>query len=344
MGKDELAVQIRDKALELGFDACGIIRLDALRGYEAVLAERSDCLPPAGPIRDFVLQLARPQGKYGWAKAVVVCLLEYGRYKVPQHLEGLFGKYYLFDYKLQRQSQEWQRSADFDAYLQAAGLQAAREINGVAPGRWAAATAGLGVIGRNNFLYTEHGSWCSIETWVIDQELELVTTSTLSGCPAGCRRCLDACPTGALGQPHRTRILDCVTRQTWGIAELPSPPVREKMGKWLCGCDLCQEVCPLNRGKWTAEKEFPGLAELAAHLSPQQLLRSQDETVKNQMLAKFWLFRPERFYLWKVNALRAIANTGETGSDDAIRAAVQDEQPLVREMAAWAAEKLAIRL
>ena len=60
--------------------------------------------------------------------------------------------------------------------------------------RWAALEAGLGIIRRNNFLYTKNGSWVHLEAWLTDGEMELRQQETLPPCPKNCTKCQSACP------------------------------------------------------------------------------------------------------------------------------------------------------
>lgn len=138
------------------------------------------------PLRKY----AFPEETYEWAKSVVVCITRYGKYKIPEHLEGLIGKYYLYDHKLQPSSKGFTDNDAFEAYLKELGLKTAKELHGVPSARWAAYKAGLGVIRKNNFFYTAHGSWMIIDTWLIDQELELIETPDLPDCPENCTKCV----------------------------------------------------------------------------------------------------------------------------------------------------------
>ncbi|SMC89933.1 epoxyqueuosine reductase [Sporomusa malonica] len=339
MCKSSLALRIREKAVELGFAACGIIKLDAIKGYAEKLEERMDCLPETRSMYEVFLKYATPEQSYGWAKSVVVCITRYGKYKVPENLEGLIGKYYLYDYKLQGHTREFQNHARFEEYLKSLNLKTARELHGVTAARWVAAKAGLGIIRKNNFLYTEHGSWVIIDTWLIDEELELIEEPKIPDCPEGCSECVQSCPTQALTQSYCTSMLTCITRLTWGIKDLPPEDLWDKMGKWVYGCDECQNACPMNYGKWEATDNYPGLGELAEKLSLESIVAMDNEELKNQMLSKFWFIRQETVYQWKVNALRAMANSYESRYEKYIIGALSDENAQVREIAKWACAK-----
>jgi epoxyqueuosine reductase len=61
-----------------------------------------------------------------------------------------------------------------------------------------------------------------------------------------CGRCLKACPTGALYAPYKVNPALCINPLTRKGDDIPQD-LRGKLGNWVHGCDICQEVCPINR-------------------------------------------------------------------------------------------------
>lgn len=111
----------------------------------------------------------------------------------------------------------------------------------------AAELAGLGFRGRNNQLVTpEYGSTCFICELVTDMELDGVHGAAVRGGCAGCRRCLDACPTHALSEkgfdPARCR--SAITQKKGELNDWEREQVR--CGGLVWGCDICLEACPHN--------------------------------------------------------------------------------------------------
>jgi epoxyqueuosine reductase len=111
--------------------------------------------------------------------------------------------------------------------------------------RYWARQAGLGFIGRNHQLIIPHaGSMFFLG--------EIVTTASFDHydepmpCRCGlCRKCLEACPTGALGDCFNSRL--CLSYQTIENRGDIAQEVKDKMGTTIYGCDRCQQACPWNR-------------------------------------------------------------------------------------------------
>ena len=125
-----------------------------------------------------------------------------------------------------------------------------------------AAKAGLGWIGKNSLLLNrERGSFYFLCEIIVDFDLDY--DQPIADFCAKCRKCLEACPTGALAEP---RILDarrCISYFTIEYrGDLPAE-LRDKFGNWMFGCDICQDVCPWNR-KSTPQSvpEFDAVPEL----------------------------------------------------------------------------------
>lgn len=112
--------------------------------------------------------------------------------------------------------------------------------------RYWAVQAGLGWIGHNHqLIIPQKGSYFFIGELLIDIELEYDTPYTANHC-GNCRKCLEACPTGALGKDgfDARKCLSYLTIEYRG--ELPEN-IGKKMGNCFYGCDRCQTACPHNR-------------------------------------------------------------------------------------------------
>lgn len=109
-----------------------------------------------------------------------------------------------------------------------------------------AARAGVGWLGKNGCLINAKiGSWLLLG--------EVLTTAALppdepaaDHCGA-CTRCLDACPTSAITKAYRVDARRCISYLTIEHRGAIAPELEPRIGEWLYGCDICQEVCPHNR-------------------------------------------------------------------------------------------------
>ena len=125
--------------------------------------------------------------------------------------------------------------------------------------RAGAERSGVGFIGKNTMLITRtHGSWVVLGTLVSDVEIE-PTPPLDAGC-GSCTLCIDACPTGALSddEPGVLDATRCLSYWTQTAGEMPDD-VMDALDDRVYGCDICQDVCPWNRGveKRRADEPLP---------------------------------------------------------------------------------------
>jgi len=202
--------------------------------------------------------------------------------------------------------------------------------------REGAARAGVGFYGKNTLLITRrHGSWVVLGTVVTTAEIE-------AGAPLGldcgsCTRCIDACPTGALDEPGVLDSTKCLSY--WSQAPGPVPDAyREHMGAHVYGCDICQDVCPWNRGaeKRRADSPLPSGAEPLVSLV--DWLESEDDDLTSRY-DRLYFPRNDPRYLRR-NALIAAGNSGEAALIAAVERWSESDDDLLREHAQWALERL----
>jgi epoxyqueuosine reductase len=335
---------IRQKADLLGIHKLGIIKLEAMLDYEDRLRERMDRIPNGEAIYSRLLPFADVKRGFPWARSLVVAALHYGHYAIPQEASGRFGKAYLMDQRFNPESPERQKIIALEDYMRELGIRAERnEHPGITAMRWAAYKAGLGTIRRNNFFYTELGSWLSITAWAIDAEMELISSPSLPECPTNCDRCIHACPVNSLSCAYTMNMATCISRITTSNENAPADDsTNEKIGRWIYGCDICQDVCPMNAGKWNAVDSFPGLDELGELLSPGKILGMSYEEIEHTLARKFFYIKKEFLWKWKLNAINSIVNDAARDVEPGLRRALSDENEFVRERARRALGKLGL--
>lgn len=199
--------------------------------------------------------------------------------------------------------------------------------------------AGLGWIGKNTLLINrKRGSWLFLAGLLTDVELEPDAPHDSAHCGT-CTRCLDTCPTGAFPEPYVLDARKCIAYLNIELRDRPVPiELREGMGDWLFGCDICQEVCPWNRkSPPSSAPEFAPRADLNP-ADARALLRLSE----SEFRARFRgtpLDRPKRAGLLR-NAAIVLGNSGAQSSIPPLVKALADPDPLVRGAAAWGLGRL----
>jgi epoxyqueuosine reductase len=337
-----LTEKIKSAALEMGYEKCGIIKISEIDGYEEKLNERIDLIPEAKGFYQNLYRFTHLQDTHPWAKSIVICVRRYGKYHIPERLKGMIAKYYLADTRKDENSKDFQDSLKFEKYMKDLGLRAENERKfGFTALRWAASKAGLGIVRKNNFFYTENGSWLSLEAWLIDKELEAIEVPKVKVCTEECNLCIKACPSASLSQPYTMNPIACVSCITTFMGrDMPNEKYREQIGNWVYGCDVCQDVCPMNKNRWKETEEFPNLQELSQHISLEKILKMEYSFLEEVMQSKFWYIEKADVWKWKVNAINAMVNDYKEQYREHILYACNDSNSKVREMAQWAIKKL----
>ena len=223
-----------------------------------------------------------------------------------------------------------------------------------------AARAGLGWVGKNAMLiHWELGSWVFLAELLVDLELAADVPPrprAAQGKPGDpldlrescgtCTACIEACPTGAIVANKTVDSRRCISYLTIELKGAIAAPLREPMGDWVFGCDICQEVCPWNRKAPPArETAFEGATESSR---PSLIaLLALDEAAFRERYRGTPLGRPKRRGILR-NAAIALGNLGAKETRPGMRAsarqalsgALMDPEPLVRGAAAWALGRL----
>lgn len=198
--------------------------------------------------------------------------------------------------------------------------------------RAAAARAGLGWFGKNgNILNPTYGSWLLLGQIITD--LPLAAEPPLAKTCGQCARCIPACPTDAIVAPYVVDNSRCISYLTIEHKGAIPTELRASMGNWVFGCDLCQEVCPVNRKAISTGDPNFGRTDLSS-INLVELLDMTEERFR-QRFAGTPIMRAKRVGMQR-NACVALGNSGDPSAVPGLTRALTTAPPLVRAHAAWA--------
>jgi epoxyqueuosine reductase len=211
-----------------------------------------------------------------------------------------------------------------------------------------AALAGIGWIGKNTCVINQElGSWLLLGVIVTSLPTEIpvaVAQAVAQDRCGSCTRCIDACPTGALFNPTHdspTRHMDaslCIAYLTIEKKGDIAVELREKMGRQVFGCDICQDVCPWNRRAPVAA--IVGLERREELVNPAlEWLAGLDAAGFKREFAGSPLERTKRSRLHR-NVAIAMGNSGDAAFLPQLEEWSRGEDAVLRESAAWAIQRL----
>ena len=200
--------------------------------------------------------------------------------------------------------------------------------------RAAARRSGVGWVGKNtNILTPSHGSWVLLGQVITN--LPLPSDLPLKKSCGNCVRCIDDCPTGAIVAPYVIDNKRCISYLTIELRGVIPRDLRPLMGDWIFGCDICQDVCPVNLkalpGHLEEFKQRNGFStpELVPILEMDQVTFS--DRYKNSPIKRTKLVGLQR------NACVALGNNGDEKAILPLsKALCSSEESVVRLHAAWA--------
>ena len=201
-----------------------------------------------------------------------------------------------------------------------------------------AEAAGLGWQGKHtNLVSRTQGSWLFLGA--IYTTLDLATDTPGRDRCGSCDACQRACPTDAFPAPYTLDARRCISYMTIEHKGPIPHEFRENIGNRIYGCDDCLAVCPWNKFAQTAaaHKAFAPRAELTAPALA-DLLALDDEAFR-QVFAGSPIKRIGRDRMVR-NCLIAAGNSGDVALVQPVRALLNDPDPVVRDAAEWAAERL----
>ncbi len=224
-----------------------------------------------------------------------------------------------------------------------------RELSSEVAARWyvddgpmldraAANRAGIGWFGKNsNILNPEFGSWVFLGQIITD--LDLKPDAPLKKSCGNCTRCIDDCPTGAIVAPYVVDNSRCISYLTIENRGAIPREMRPLVQDWIFGCDICQDVCPVNRRAREAGQPIPPAAlgwepEGRGRIDLAQLLEMSEDEFRHRF-AGTSIMRAKRVGMQR-NACVALGNAADGSAIPALAKALAGAEPLVRGHAAWA--------
>lgn len=250
MDRKIAAAKIKQHALDLGFFACGIAEASFLSAHGPRLKKWLD-EDQHGEMdymaNHFNMRL-NPSKLVECARSIIVVLQNYYPEKsLPAGSDYLLSRYaYGTDYHFVIK----EKLRKLQGFIQDnIGHHQSRVFTDSAPvlERAWAVKAGLGWIGKNSMLISpRNGSYFFIGEIITDLDLHYEDASGGDYC-GDCTRCIDACPTSAIGDEKMIDSRKCISYLTIEKKGILPKEFKGKFDNWIFGCDICQEVCPWNR-------------------------------------------------------------------------------------------------
>jgi epoxyqueuosine reductase len=243
--------EIKGFARSQGADLVGVAGIEVYSDYLSEVGKRSEktrARPEDYMISSddtsFFERLSDPRETLPDAQAIIILgVSAYDRnavYKnLRQQLRGKVARTYSY-YPVVRQVAE--KVANL---IEQSGYKAVPGQN--VPLKFVADRIGLGAYGKNGLLLTkQYGSYVGFRDVVTDMPIAPDRFEKMTPPCDDCELCLQACPTRALYAPYKVNPRLCINPLTRKQKYI-QPELRLKMQNWVCGCDICQEVCPVNR-------------------------------------------------------------------------------------------------
>ncbi|MBI2871817.1 MAG: tRNA epoxyqueuosine(34) reductase QueG [Chloroflexi bacterium] len=340
MPHDVARNEVKLLAREMGFDAVAVASAGPLLRGDAAVARVRQGLMDGLPwfTEERARRASRPGELLPGARSVISVAMSYTAPAATRPESGLRGKVARY-----ARGEDYHRvmKRRLKSLVEALERRAGRPVrarifvdDGPMLDRAAAEAAGVGWFGKNTLIVTPGlGSWVFLGQAVTDLELEQDTPLRKS-C-GSCHICMDRCPTGAIVASYVVDNRRCISFLT--IENRGPIPVelRPLVGDWVFGCDICQEVCPVNRkAAPTREAAFYVRNGGMSTLDLVGLLDMSEAEYQERFRGSA-IKRARRVGLQR-NACVALGNLRDPAAVPALTRALQHGEPLVRGHAAWA--------
>src|SRR6266567_2247380 len=333
----EIKSALTTLALALGFDSCRIARCDPPR-HQAEFNEwlgRGD----AGEMNWMERGAGKrrnPQKVLSEARSVIVVALNYWQGdSISDEKKGRIARYAWGDDYHEVMDR---RLARLDDLLRAhGGRQKVYVDTGPVLERDYAAEAGIGWHGKSTMLLNaELGTWFFLGE--IFTTLALPPDSPQKERCGSCTRCISACPTGAITEPHKLDARRCISYLTIELKGAIPLELRPLIGERIFGCDDCLDACPWNRFAEVSRESAFAARRSTAGMALCDYLDLNDEQFR-EMFRHSPIKRIKRRGFLR-NVCVALGNVGDESDLPALRRAGHDVEPLIAEHAQWAINRI----
>ena len=346
---ENLTVQIKKIACEIGFDEIGITRFAKLEAGVRAVREwvgegRHSTMKY---LEDFEARRAKFLADFGEPKSVIVLGVNYFSSNVPRatsHESSIRGRVARYawgrDYHEIIRSKHEKFMARTSQLIQddSVRFKSCVDIQPL-PERFAAMQAGFGFVGKNTMLLSKKfGPWLFLSEILTNLDLE--EDLPAAGDCGTCNHCQKVCPTGALDEDYRIDARRCIAYLT--IEHKGEIPVelRPHVKDWIFGCDECLTICPFtSKSKESHWEELRPESGFGEWLEIEKLFEIKSNSEYERRFRGTAMMRVSRKQMLR-NACLVLGNSGRKEAVPLLEKALLDPSPLVREHAAWGLEQL----
>ena len=331
--------KIREYALSLGFDVVGFTTADSFDRDEIEALKRIDDNYMAGLpwyTKERVRKMNRPAVLLEDARSVISLATSYlsREPKTPSNLEGRIARYAWGDDYHQILKEKLRKFCSELHVITNRPVKTRIFVDdGPMNDRAAANRSGVGWLGKNtNIINPDYGSWVLLAQVITD--LELPPDKALKKNCGSCVQCIIDCPTDAIVSPYVIDNRRCISYLTIELRGAIPRDMRPLIGDWVFGCDICQEVCPVNiKAKQRRTEAF----QQKQGFSTQELIPilEMDQETFSFVYRASPIKRAKLVGLQR-NACVALGNNGDVAAVPALQSVLLVGASLVRLHAAWA--------
>lgn len=241
---------IKNKALEIGFDACGFAPISELHSKQIILDQWFN-KQYHGQMQYLEATSAKrinPKLILSDAKSMIVLLKNYfPKQQQPKNTYQIAKYAYGQDYHVLIKKLLTNLEVAIHEIAPTAQMKSYTDTGPILEKHWAT-LAGLGFIGKQSLFFSPiYGSYCFIAEIITDLEIpDLVPIKHHNPC-GNCTRCIDACPTNAIVEPYIINPTKCIAYHTIESKNKIPDFINHPANTYIYGCDICQDICPHNQ-------------------------------------------------------------------------------------------------